>query len=158
MTALTPAHVRALAASAGPAERALGCGAPVGPLRGGPSAGKDQCATAGVRTTSGPRRRAARGPAEDATVVARLRAAGGILLGKLNLTEFALGGTLTYPFGQPRNPWDQTRETGGSSSGSGIAAAAALAAAPPGEDTGRSGPSPAPRCRPGGLRPPCGPG
>ncbi len=135
------------------AEQALGHGAPVGPLHGVPLAVKDQFDTAGVRTTSGSRLHADRVPAEDATVVARLRAAGGILLGKLNLTEFALGGTLIYPFGQPRNPWDQTRETGGSSSGSGIAAAAALAAATLGEDTGGSVRSPASWCGAVGLRP-----
>ena len=135
------------------AEQALGHGAPVGPLHGVPFAVKDQFDTAGVRTTSGSRLHADRIPTEDATVVARLRAAGGILLGKLNLTEFALGGTLTYPFGQPRNPWDQTRETGGSSSGSGIAAAAALAAATLGEDTGGSVRSPASWCGAVGLRP-----
>src|SRR6266436_3482125 len=135
------------------AEQALGHGAPVGPLHGVPFAVKDQFDTAGVRTTSGSRLHADRVPAEDATVVARLRAAGGILLGKLNLTEFALGGTLTYPFGQPRNPWDRTRETGGSSSGSGIAAAAALAAATLGEDTGGSVRSPASWCGAVGLRP-----
>ena len=89
------------------AEQALAHGAPVGPLHGVPFAVKDQFDTAGVRTTSGSRLHADRVPAEDATVVARLRAAGGILLGKLNLSEFALGGTLSYPFGQPRNPWDQ---------------------------------------------------
>ncbi|MFI5373033.1 MAG: amidase [Candidatus Rokuibacteriota bacterium] len=133
--------------------QALGHGAPVGPLHGVPFAVKDQFDTAGVRTTSGSRLHADRVPAEDATVVARLRAAGGILLGKLNLTEFALGGTLNYPFGQPRNPWDQTRETGGSSSGSGIAAAAALAAATLGEDTGGSVRSPASWCGAVGLRP-----
>jgi len=135
------------------AEQALGHGAPVGPLHGVPFAVKDQFDTAGVRTTSGSRLHADRVPAEDATVVARLRAAGGILLGKLNLTEFALGGTLIHPFGQPRNPWDQTRETGGSSSGSGIAAAAALAAATLGEDTGGSVRTPAAWCGAVGLRP-----
>jgi aspartyl-tRNA(Asn)/glutamyl-tRNA(Gln) amidotransferase subunit A len=133
------------------AEQAVG--GDVGPLHGVPFAVKDQFDTAGVRTTSGSRLHADRVPTQDATVVARLRAAGGILLGKLNLTEFALGGTLTYPFGQPRNPWDPSRETGGSSSGSGIAAAAALAAATLGEDTGGSARSPASWCGAVGLRP-----
>jgi aspartyl-tRNA(Asn)/glutamyl-tRNA(Gln) amidotransferase subunit A len=135
------------------AEAARGRGGQLGPLHGVPFAVKDQFDTAGVRTTSGSRLHALRVPAHDATVVARLRAAGGILLGKLNLTEFALGGTLTYPFGQPRNPWAPTRETGGSSSGSGIAAAAALAAATLGEDTGGSVRSPASWCGAVGLRP-----
>ncbi len=140
-------------AEARTAEQALARGAPVGPLHGVPVAVKDQLDTAGIRTTSGSRLHAGRVPAEDAAVVARLRAAGAILLGKLNLTEFALGGTLTYPFGQPRNPWDESRETGGSSSGSGIAAAAALAAATLGEDTGGSVRSPAAWCGVVGLRP-----
>lgn len=140
-------------AEARAAEQALGHGGAVGPLHGVPVAVKDQFDTAGVRTTSGSRLHAERVPAQDATVVARLRAAGAILLGKLNLTEFALGGTLTYPFGQPRNPWDGSRETGGSSSGSGIAAAAALAAATLGEDTGGSVRSPAAWCGAVGLRP-----
>jgi aspartyl-tRNA(Asn)/glutamyl-tRNA(Gln) amidotransferase subunit A len=140
-------------AEARAAEQALGHGAPVGPLHGVPVAVKDQFDTAGIRTTSGSRLHARRVPAEDATVVTRLRAAGAILLGKLNLTEFALGGTLTYPFGQPRNPWDGSRETGGSSSGSGIAAAAALAAATLGEDTGGSVRTPAAWCGAVGLRP-----
>ncbi len=140
-------------AEARAAEEALAHGAPVGPLHGVPVAVKDQFDTAGIRTTSGSRLHAARVPDEDSAVVARLRAAGAILLGKLNLTEFALGGTLTYPFGQPRNPWDESRETGGSSSGSGIAAAAALAAATLGEDTGGSVRSPAAWCGVVGLRP-----
>jgi len=149
---VTVCRERALDEARG-AEQALAHGAPLGPLHGVPFAVKDQFDTAGIRTTSGSRLHADRVPTEDATVVARLRSAGGILLGKLNLTEFALGGTLTYPFGQPRNPWDQSRETGGSSSGSGIAAAAALAAATLGEDTGGSVRSPASWCGAVGLRP-----
>jgi aspartyl-tRNA(Asn)/glutamyl-tRNA(Gln) amidotransferase subunit A len=149
---VTVCRERALA-EARAAERALGAGGAIGPLHGVPVAVKDQFDTTGIRTTSGSRLHAERVPAEDATVVARLRGAGAILLGKLNLTEFALGGTLTYPFGQPRNPWDGTRETGGSSSGSGIAAAAALAAATLGEDTGGSVRSPAAWCGAVGLRP-----
>jgi Asp-tRNA(Asn)/Glu-tRNA(Gln) amidotransferase A subunit family amidase len=73
-------------------------------------------------------------------VVARLAAAGGILLGKLNLTEFALGGTIRFPFGQPRNPWNTDHDTGGSSAGSGAAVAAGLCAVSLGEDTGGSAP------------------
>jgi aspartyl-tRNA(Asn)/glutamyl-tRNA(Gln) amidotransferase subunit A len=86
-------------------------------------------------------------------VVARLKAAGAILLGKLNLTEFALGGTIHFPYGQPRNPWNPERDPGGSSSGSGIAAAAALCSVTLGEDTGGSVRSPASYCGAVGLRP-----
>jgi aspartyl-tRNA(Asn)/glutamyl-tRNA(Gln) amidotransferase subunit A len=85
--------------------------------------------------------------------VARMTAAGGILLGKLNLTEFALGGTLDYPFGQPRNPWNTDHDTGGSSAGSGVATAAALCAVTLGEDTGGSVRSPASWCGVAGHRP-----
>jgi aspartyl-tRNA(Asn)/glutamyl-tRNA(Gln) amidotransferase subunit A len=90
---------------------------------------------------------------EDATTVSRLDAAGGILLGKLNLTEFALGGTQQFPFGQPRNPWNLEHDPGGSSSGSGIAVAAGLCGASLGEDTGGSVRSPASFCGVVGLRP-----
>jgi aspartyl-tRNA(Asn)/glutamyl-tRNA(Gln) amidotransferase subunit A len=123
------------------------------PLLGVPFAVKDQFDTEGVRTTMGSRLFADHVPTQDATVVRRLKRAGGVLLGKLNLTEFALGGTLDFPFGQPRNPWDRDRDPGGSSSGSGIAAAAALAAVTLGEDTGGSVRSPASHCGVVGLRP-----
>ncbi|MBI2491532.1 MAG: amidase [Candidatus Rokubacteria bacterium] len=149
---VTVCRTRALA-EAEQAERAVARGEPLGPLHGIPFAVKDQFDTAGEPTTLGSRLLAGRVPSEDAAVVARLRAAGGILLGKLNLTEFALGGTLIYPFGQPRNPWNREHEPGGSSSGSGIAAAAGLAAATLGEDTGGSIRSPASWCGVVGLRP-----
>src|SRR5205823_5179759 len=92
-------------------------------------------------------------PSADSTVVAKLKAAGAILLGKLNLTEFALGGTIRFPYGQPRNPWNPDHDPGGSSSGSGIAAAAALCSVTLGEDTGGSIRSPASSCGAVGLRP-----
>ncbi|PWU25090.1 MAG: Asp-tRNA(Asn)/Glu-tRNA(Gln) amidotransferase subunit GatA [Candidatus Rokuibacteriota bacterium] len=125
----------------------------VGPLHGLPIAVKDQFHIRGVRTTAGSRVLGDLVSAEDATVVARLRKAGAIVLGTLNLSEFALGGTLAPPFGQPRNPWDLARDPGGSSSGSGIATAAALAAATLGEDTGGSIRGPASWCGVVGLRP-----
>ena len=128
-------------------------GESLGPLHGVPYAVKDQFATAGVRTTLGSRILEHQVPVEDATVVARLNEAGGVLLGKLNLTEFALGGTQRFPFGQPRNPWNVDHDPGGSSSGSGIAVAAALCAASLGEDTGGSVRTPASWCGVVGLRP-----
>jgi aspartyl-tRNA(Asn)/glutamyl-tRNA(Gln) amidotransferase subunit A len=128
-------------------------GAEVGPLHGVPYAVKDQFDVAGVRTTCGSRLMAAHVPAETATTVSRIDAAGGILLGKLNLTEFALGGTQHFPFGQPRNPWNLEHDPGGSSSGSGIAVAAGLCGASLGEDTGGSVRSPASFCGVVGLRP-----
>ncbi len=135
------------------AEEAVTRGAPLGPLHGVPFAVKDQFATRGVRTTAGSRILADHVPDEDATVVARLTAAGGILLGKLNLTEFALGGTIHFPFGQPRNPWNTDHDTGGSSAGSGVAVAAALCAVSLGEDTGGSVRTPASWCGVAGHRP-----
>jgi len=135
------------------AEEAVGRGERLGALHGIPFAVKDQFDTRGVRTTAGSRLLADNVPGEDATVVARLTAAGGLLLGKLNLTEFALGGTIHYPFGQPRNPWNTDHDTGGSSAGSGAATAAALCSVSLGEDTGGSVRSPASWCGVAGHRP-----
>ena len=135
------------------AETAVLRGGALGPLHGVPFAVKDQFETAGIRTTVGSRLFATHVSNEDATTVARLAAAGGILIGKLNLTEFALGGTIEYPFGQPRNPWNPEHDAGGSSSGSGIATAAGLCALSLGEDTGGSVRSPASCCGVVGLRP-----
>jgi aspartyl-tRNA(Asn)/glutamyl-tRNA(Gln) amidotransferase subunit A len=140
-------------AAASRAETAVMRGETLGPLHGVPYAVKDQFDTAGVRTTSGSRILENHVPAEDATTISRLNAAGGVLLGKLNLTEFALGGTQQFPFGQPRNPWNLDHDPGGSSSGSGIAVAAGLCAASLGEDTGGSVRSPASFCGVVGLRP-----
>jgi aspartyl-tRNA(Asn)/glutamyl-tRNA(Gln) amidotransferase subunit A len=136
------------------AEAAVAARAPLGPLHGVPFAVKDQFDAAGTPTTAGARiLREAAPAAEDATVVARLKAAGAILLGKLNLTEFALGGTRNFPYGQPRNPWNLDHDPGGSSSGSGIATAAGLCAVTLGEDTGGSVRSPAAWCGVVGVRP-----
>ena len=140
-------------AAARRAEAAVMRAEALAPFHGIPYAVKDQFDTAGVRTTSGSRILEDHVPAADATTIARLNAAGGILLGKLNLTEFALGGTQQFPFGQPRNPWNLDHDPGGSSSGSGIAVAAALCAASLGEDTGGSVRSPASFCGVVGLRP-----
>ena len=128
-------------------------GAPTGPLHGLPFAVKDQFDAAGLVTTAGSRIHPEAPAAADATVVARLKAAGAILLGKLNLSEFAFGGTVEFPFGQPRNPWNLAHHPGGSSGGSGVATAAALAAFTLGEDTGGSIRGPAANCGVVGLRP-----
>jgi aspartyl-tRNA(Asn)/glutamyl-tRNA(Gln) amidotransferase subunit A len=146
-------RAEAALAEAREAEAAGARGAWRGPLHGIPFAVTDQFDAAGMPTTAGSRLLAARVATADATVVARLRAAGGILLGKLNLSEFALGNTVEFPFGQPRNPWDTERDPGGSSGGSGIAAAAALASVTLGEDTGGSVRSPAGFNGVVGLRP-----
>jgi aspartyl-tRNA(Asn)/glutamyl-tRNA(Gln) amidotransferase subunit A len=149
---ITVCREQALAA-AERCEQAVTRGERLGPLHGVPFAVKDQIDTAGIRTTAGSRVLADHVPTADAPVVTRLRGAGAILLGKLNLTEFALGGTQQFPFGQPRNPWNPEHDPGGSSSGSGIAAAAALAAITLGEDTGGSIRSPASSCGVVGHRP-----
>jgi Asp-tRNA(Asn)/Glu-tRNA(Gln) amidotransferase A subunit family amidase len=140
-------------AGARAAEHVLAHGDSLGPLHGVPIAVKDQFHARGLATTAGSRVLAGSIADEDATIIARLRGAGAILLGKLNLSEFALGGTLDPPFGQPRNPWDPERDPGGSSSGSGVAAALALASATLGEDTGGSVRSPAGWCGAVGVRP-----
>ena len=117
-----------------------------GPLHGVPVALKDNVDTAGVRTTGGSALFADRVPAEDATVTARLMAAGAVIIGKTNLQEFAMGGGETSFYGPARNPWNLAHNTGGSSSGSGAAVAAFLAYGAIGTDTGGSIRMPASYC------------
>ena len=134
------------------AEMALTRGESRGPLHGVPFAVKDQLNTAGIRTTSGTPIFNDFVPDHDATVVAKLKAAGAILLGKLNMTEFGTT-SLSHAFETARNPWDLGKYTGGSSSGSGGATAAFLCATSLGEDTGGSVRAPAAWCGLVGLRP-----
>ncbi len=125
-----------------------------GPLHGVPVALKDLYDTAGVRTTAASKIYAQRVPAEDAASVARLRAAGAVIIGKTNLHEFAYGVTTDSSFfGPTRNPWDVERVAGGSSGGSGAAVAAGLCAAATGSDTGGSIRIPAALCGIVGLKP-----
>jgi aspartyl-tRNA(Asn)/glutamyl-tRNA(Gln) amidotransferase subunit A len=133
------------------AERAIAEGNYLGPMHGIPVAVKDQLWTKGIRTTIGSRLMADFFPEEDATAVANLKNAGAILLGKTNLTEFAIGGSQRY--NPNRNPWDLDTFTGGSSGGSGSATAAFLCATSLGEDTGGSIRRPAAWCGLAGLRP-----
>ena len=110
-----------------------------GPFHGVPIALKDLCYTRGTLTTGGSKILAGFVPDFDCTIWVRLRAAGAVLLGKLNLHEFASGATNTNPhWGTCRNPYDLDRVPGGSSGGSGAAIAAKLAAATIGTDTGGS--------------------
>ena len=109
-----------------------------GPLHGIPLAIKDNIDTAQLRTTGGSALFEDRVPTEDAPGVARLKAAGAIVLGKTNLQEFAMGGGETSYWGPARNPWALDHNTGGSSSGSGAAIAAFMAYGALGTDTGGS--------------------
>jgi aspartyl-tRNA(Asn)/glutamyl-tRNA(Gln) amidotransferase subunit A len=124
-----------------------------GPLTGVPIAVKDQYWTKGILTTNGSNVYRDFVPSEDSTVIQRLRDAGSVLLGKLNLSELAMGGTQNPPWGIPANPWNFDCTPGESSSGSGVALAAHLCAASMGEDTGGSGRGPASYCGVVGLRP-----
>ena len=124
-----------------------------GPLHGVPVGIKDQIHTAGVRTTDASKIRADFVPEQDATVVARLKAAGAIIIGKTNMSEFALGDPISSWFGAARNPWDTRRNPGTSSTGSGAATAGFLCATSLGEDTGGSIRGPAANCGLVGIRP-----
>jgi aspartyl-tRNA(Asn)/glutamyl-tRNA(Gln) amidotransferase subunit A len=131
---------------------------PEGTLWGVPVAIKDVIDVAGTPTTAASkvlgRATVARA---DATVVGRLRAAGAVILGKLNTHEFAFGATTSSAWAGPaRNPWDPTRICGGSSGGSGGAAAADLAAGTLGTDTAGSIRIPAAVCGVTGVRPTTG--
>ena len=134
------------------AEREILAGGYRGPMHGIPVGVKDQIWTKGIRTTGGSRILADFVPYDDATVISNLRNAGAILLGKTNLSEFAITG-FTHRFSTPRNPWDLDMSAGGSSSGSGAATAAFLCATSLGEDTGGSIRRPAAWCGIVGLRP-----
>ena len=123
-----------------------------GAMHGIPVGVKDQVYTKGVRTTGGSPVFSDFVPDEDATVIAKLKASGAILLGKLNMTEFATTG-FSHQFKTARNPWNLEMYTGGSSSGSGAATAAFLCSTSLGEDTGGSIRWPAAWCGLVGLRP-----
>jgi len=111
----------------------------LGPLHGVPIALKDNIAVQGFPTTAGSRILADALSEQDATVAARLRQAGAIFIGKLNMHEFAWGGTSANPhYGTVANPWNTTRFAGGSSGGSGAAVAARMCYGALGTDTGGS--------------------
>lgn len=125
-----------------------------GPLHGIPVGLKDLIDTAGVPTTAASALFTGRIPAEDAEVVARLKKAGAVLIGKQNLHEFAYGGSsiISY-FGAVRNPWNPEYIAGGSSGGSTAAVAAGMCYAAIGTDTGGSIREPASLCGVVGLKP-----
>ncbi len=149
---ITVARDEALAQAA-QAEADIAAGNYAGPMHGIPVAVKDQFWTEGIRTTNGSTIHGDFIPQEDATVMANLKRAGAVLLGKLNMSEYASGDAFHHPYGRPRNPWDVSRNPGTSSSGSGAATAAGLCSTSLGEDTGGSIRGPASFCGLVGIRP-----
>jgi aspartyl-tRNA(Asn)/glutamyl-tRNA(Gln) amidotransferase subunit A len=135
-------------------DKLIRAGTYLSPLHGIPLAIKDNLETAGLLTTGGSRVLSVNVPQQDATVVARLKAAGAIILGKTNLHEFAFGVTGNNPhYGATRNPHDRSRIAGGSSGGSAAAVAARLCAGAIGTETGASIRVPAALCGVVGLKP-----
>lgn len=125
-----------------------------GPMHGIPVGLKDLTAVAGIRMTAGSKIMADNVPDEDAEITLRLRDAGAVIIGKLNMHEFAYGATgVNDHYGPARNAWNTDLITGGSSSGSGTAIAAGECLAAIGTDTGGSIRIPASLCGITGLKP-----
>ncbi|MEY3551676.1 MAG: hypothetical protein RL735_24 [Pseudomonadota bacterium] len=126
-----------------------------GPMHGLPYGVKDQMHALGFKTSLGTRvlDESEMAAPYDATLVKRLSDAGAILLGKQNLHEWGKGGTIDFPYGQPRNPWNPAHDASSSSTGSGIAPAAGMCSFSIGEDTGGSVRGPASCNGVVGLRP-----
>ena len=136
------------------AERSIGSGDYLGPLHGIPIGLKDLYYTKGVRTTIGSKILRDFVPDNDAAVTESFKKAGAIIIGKLQMHEFALGPTSINPHDGPaHNPWDVERVTGGSSGGSGSSVAAGQVMGALGSDTGGSVRIPAALCGIVGLKP-----
>lgn len=136
------------------ADAALSRGESTGPLHGVPMTLKDSIDTAGVITTYATLGRKDFAPMQDATVAARLKAAGAILLGKTNTSEFTLSfETDNLVYGRTRNPFDRARTPGGSSGGAAAAVSASMCAFDIGSDTGGSVRVPSHFCGTAGLKP-----
>jgi len=136
------------------ADRELAAGSDRGPLHGVPISIKDLIDVAGTPTTAASRVREGHVAEHDAPVIAALRHAGAVVIGKTNLHEFAFGTTNEESaFGAARNPQDPSRSPGGSSGGSAASVAAAMALATIGTDTGGSIRIPAAACGVVGLKP-----
>ncbi|MBI4298069.1 MAG: amidase [Chloroflexi bacterium] len=136
------------------AEKAISRGEYKGPLHGVPVGLKDLFSIKGIRTTAGTEVMADLVPTEDCTVALKLKDAGAIILGKLNMTELAYDPTgENIHYGDVRNPWSLERMSGGSSSGSAAAVVAGECAAALGSDTGGSIRIPASLCGAVGLKP-----
>lgn len=136
------------------AEKEICAGRVRGPLHGVPVGIKDIIDIAGQPTTCHSKIMLENVARQDASVISRLRAAGAIMLGKLSLHEFAIGGpSFDLPFPPARNPWNLRHHPGGSSSGSGAALAAGLVPLALGTDTGGSIRNPAGTCGVVGLKP-----
>jgi amidase len=139
LNAIVSFRPEAALAEADAADQRMARGEPVGPLHGLPIAIKDLMDTAGIRTTYGSKLFAEHVPQADSLLVARVRAAGAVLVGKTNTPELGAGShTFNEVFGTTRNPWRLDRSAGGSSGGAGAALAAGMLPLADGSDHGGS--------------------